>query len=83
MNKENVTKQLSLGLKGNTQPVNTQLVDRKTAAEFLGVKANTLTLWAMRRNHSLPYIKLGRLVRYRMSDLEAFLEQNLKHKPGG
>ena len=65
-----------------TNPIsNTQLVNRKTAAEFLGVKANTLTLWAMRQSHSLPYVKVGRLVRYRVSDLEAFLQQNLKHKP--
>lgn len=58
----------------------TCLVDRATAASFLGVKKNTLAEWAVNNKYPLPYVKIGRLVRYRMRDLEDFLEQNLKHK---
>lgn len=57
-----------------------QLLDRSGAAKFLGVKKNTLALWAMRKKPILPYIKVGRLIRYKLSDLEEFLEQNTKIK---
>lgn len=55
------------------------LMDRKTAAKLLGVKEHTLAVWATTHKYNLPYVKVGRLVKYRLSDLEAFLEQNL-HK---
>ena len=55
------------------------LLDRKAAAKFLGVKEHTLAVWATTHKHHLPYIKVGSLVKYRLSDLEAFLAQNL-HK---
>ena len=55
-----------------------ELVDRKVAAEFLGVKAHTLAVWATTHKYKLPYVKIGRLVKYRISDLEAFVEQNLQ-----
>jgi hypothetical protein len=50
-----------------------QLVDEKIAADILGVTAGTLSVWRCTRRYPLPYIKVGRAVRYRLSDLEAFL----------
>ena len=55
------------------------LLDRKMAAKFLGVKEHTLAVWGITHRYHLPYIKVGSLVKYRMSDLQRFLEQNL-HK---
>jgi excisionase family DNA binding protein len=69
-----------LKINADTTMTKTCLVDRDTAAKFLGVKKNTLAEWAVNNKYPLPYVKIGRLVRYRMSDLEAFLERNLKHK---
>jgi excisionase family DNA binding protein len=43
------------------------------AAAYLGVEANTLAIWRCTKRYPLPYIKVGRLVRYRKSDLDAFL----------
>ena len=43
------------------------------SALFLGVKPTTLQIWRCTKRYPLPYIKVGRLVRYRQSDLEAFL----------
>ncbi|MDZ4145690.1 MAG: helix-turn-helix domain-containing protein [Burkholderiales bacterium] len=43
------------------------------SAQFLGVKPTTLQIWRCTKRYPLPYIKVGRLVRYRQSDLEAFL----------
>lgn len=44
------------------------------ASEFLSVKRGTLQVWRSTKRYPLPYVKVGRLVRYRMSDLQAFLQ---------
>jgi len=62
---------------GNIAGSNDYLLDRKGAAKFLGVKEHTLAVWSMSNKYHLPYVKVGRLVKYRMSDLRDFLEQNL------
>ena len=49
------------------------LLDRGPAAEYLGVKKQTLAAWALTGRYSLPYIRVGRCVKYRVSDLDAFL----------
>jgi excisionase family DNA binding protein len=49
------------------------LLSRKQAANYLGVTENTLSVWASVKRYNLPYVKVGRLVRYRLSDLDAFL----------
>jgi excisionase family DNA binding protein len=49
------------------------LLTRKEAAEILGVKPETLTVWKSRRRYNLPVVKVGRLVRYRYDDLMAFI----------
>jgi excisionase family DNA binding protein len=43
------------------------------AAEYLGVSAQTLSIWRCTKRYPLTYIKVGRLVRYRQRDLDAFL----------
>lgn len=49
------------------------LFTRKKAADYLGIKPHTLAVWACTKRHPLPYIKVGRLVKYRKADLDAFL----------
>jgi len=43
------------------------------AAEFLGVKSQTLSVWRSAKRYNLPYLKIGRNVRYRLSDLTRHL----------
>jgi len=50
------------------------LLTRAEAAAYLGLKAQTLATWASAHRYGLKYIKAGRCVRYRVSDLEAFLD---------
>jgi excisionase family DNA binding protein len=50
------------------------LLTREQAAEFLGLRPQTLAVWASTRRYALPMVKVGSLVRYRRSDLERFLE---------
>ncbi len=45
----------------------------KAAAEFLGLKEQTLHSWRCNRRYPLSFIRVGRRIRYRISDLEKFL----------
>ncbi|WP_031429853.1 helix-turn-helix domain-containing protein [Methylomicrobium agile] len=51
-----------------------QLFPPKQAADYLGVKVSTLEVWRSTKRYNIPYVKVGRLVKYRQSDLDAFLE---------
>ena len=48
-------------------------LNTRQAAELIGLKANTLEIWRI-RGGGPRYIKFGRAVRYRQSDLETYIE---------
>ena len=50
-----------------------ELLSRAEAAAYLGVKPQTLAVWASARRYGLPMVKVGRLAKYRRSDLDAFI----------
>lgn len=54
-----------------------ELLSRRDAAEYLGIKPQTLAVWAWHRRHDLPYVRVGGRAMYRRSDLEAFVVANL------
>ena len=56
------------------------LITRQEAADYLGVKEGTLAIWACTNRYNLPYIKMGRLVKYRLTDLDAFIESRIQYK---
>jgi len=62
--------------KTNDERTATKLLDRKEAAAFLHLQPQTLANWAVSRVQPLPYIKLGRRVMYRLTDLESFVLAN-------
>ena len=45
------------------------------AAKLLRLKPSTIRAWILRRK--LPYCKVGRLVRIRRADVEAFISENI------
>lgn len=47
-------------------------------AELLGVSIGTLSVWRSTGRYPLKYIKLGGLVRYRLSDVLEFLNSRTK-----
>ena len=52
------------------------MLTEKAAAVYLGLKNhNTLAVWRTTKRYDLAYVKVGRLVRYRKEDLDAFLER--------
>lgn len=56
-----------------------QLLTEKQAAEMLAVSFTTLATWRCKRRYSLPFVKIGngRAVRYRLSDIQAFINAGL------
>jgi excisionase family DNA binding protein len=57
---------------------NAELIDEQQAAEFLGLCPGTLSVWRSTGKYKLPFIKVGRRVRYRRSDLELWLESRTR-----
>jgi excisionase family DNA binding protein len=49
------------------------LLSRKEAAAYLGVTEQTLAIWKCTKRYALPVVKVGRLVRYKRTDLDAFI----------
>lgn len=58
-----------------------KLLSRSEAAAFLGVSKGTLEVWASTQRYDLPFVKVGRLAKYRMCDLEAFIQSRLTAIP--
>lgn len=58
-------------------PPQSELMTRKQAGEYLGVTEGTLAVWACTGRYELPVVKVGRLSKYRLCDLVAFIESNL------
>ena len=53
------------------------LLTRGQAARILGVRTNTLAVWACNKRYALPYVKVGSLVKYRRRDLIEFIERSV------
>ena len=58
-------------------PDHEPLLDRKAAAKYLSVKPRTLSVWDCTKRYDLKPIKIGRSVRYRRANLDAFLNSQL------
>ncbi|WPP44234.1 helix-turn-helix domain-containing protein [Pseudomonas sp. AN-1] len=57
----------------NTADTTTLLLTSADAAQMLGICTNTLAVWRSTGRYNLPFIKVGRCVRYRLSDLTDFM----------
>jgi excisionase family DNA binding protein len=47
--------------------------DTPLAAAHLGVKPHTLEVWRSSGRYAVPFVRVGRLIKYRRSDLDAWL----------
>lgn len=54
---------------------NTSLFTEDEAAAFLRLKSQTLACWRSAGRYDLPFVRVGRAIRYRRCDLERWLEQ--------
>ena len=55
-----------------------ELLDDKAAAAYLSLSPGTLSVWRSTGRYNLPFLKVGRLVRYRRADLDAWLEKRVR-----
>lgn len=53
---------------------NPGLLTEQQAAEYIGVSPGTLSVWRSTGRYCLPFLKIGHKVRYRLSDLEAWIK---------
>lgn len=56
------------------RPQSGDLLDELAAAEVLDVKPGTLSVWRSTGRYGIPFIKVGRKVRYSRAALQAWLE---------
>ncbi|MBV5337705.1 MAG: helix-turn-helix domain-containing protein [Deltaproteobacteria bacterium] len=57
-----------------------ELVDEKRASELVGINLTTLQFFR-RRGSGPAFVKLGRLIRYRIADIEDWIDKNLNVAP--
>ena len=55
-----------------------KLVGEKEAAEILGVTPGTMQVWRSTGRYAIPFIKVGRLVKYRPDVLEGWLKSRTR-----
>jgi excisionase family DNA binding protein len=53
-----------------------RLLTPTQAAEMLGVNEQTLAVWRSQGRYDLPYVRVGRCVRYKLSDVEQWIAMN-------
>lgn len=65
------------GLK--TMHTKDKLLTPQEVASHLKIKTGTLDKWRMKKSHPLRPIKIGHLIRYKQSVLDAWLESTIRH----
>ena len=56
-----------------TATTSDRLINPAEAADILGTTPGTLSVWRCQSRYSLPYVKVGKSVRYKLSDVWAFI----------
>lgn len=55
-----------------------ELLSEREAAAVLDVAPGTLSVWRSTGRYPIPFVKVGRKVRYRQADLEKWLESRTR-----
>lgn len=67
-------KRMNQALKYGAQAQN--LITPDQAADHLNVSVRSLAKWRSTGENNIPYSKIGRCVRYRLSDLDAYIAKH-------
>ena len=63
-------------------PITSDLLDESQAAQYCHLPKKTLQAWRSARiENQPPFVKLGRRVFYRPSDLDGWIKANTHHSP--
>ena len=61
-------------------PITSDLLDETKAAQYCHLSKKTLQAWrSAKHENQPPFVKLGRRVFYRPSDLDAWITSNIRH----
>lgn len=58
----------------------TDLLTDTQTAKILRVSAGTLSVWRSTGRYRLPFVKIGRKVFYRRSDIDAWIEKRTRNQ---
>ena len=61
-------------MKNNT--ITPTLLSTEDAAIYLGISARTLETWRCKQRYDIPYVRIGSVVRYKISDLDDYISKN-------
>ena len=53
------------------------LATPEEAAKLIKINASTLQNWRSTGENNIPFVKIGRSVRYRVSDLKAYVDRHV------
>lgn len=56
-----------------------ELITPYEVSELLGVKIETLASWRCTEVVKIPYVKIGSCVRYKLTDIEYYIEEHTIH----
>jgi len=56
------------------------LMTQREAAQYLGTSVGVLNVWRHLGKQKIPFVRWGRHIRYRKSDLDAWIESNIENK---
>lgn len=59
--------------------VNDKLLNSQQTSDYLGITKDTLAVWRTTKRYPIPYIKVGHLIKYKLSDLERWLDSRTKN----
>ena len=63
--------------------MNQNLLTPAQAAEILGVTIGTLAVWRCTARYPLSFVKIGRRVKYRLTDINNFIENSVNNLSEG
>lgn len=63
-------------MKESLAPITEEWINSREASKRFGFSTSTLAKWRMTKKN-LPFAKCGNYVKYKVSDIEAFLESNV------
>ena len=64
-----------LGNRSENTNLDYVLINDKDTSELLKIGPGTLAVWRSTKRYNLPYVKIGRKVMYRLSDVHNFIDQ--------
>jgi len=59
-----------------------ELLTSSEAARFLGISVGTLAVWRSTGRYNLRFVKIGSRVRYRIADIEKFIQERTRSHTG-